>query len=97
MRIEVKSTAVAERKGVSDAGRPWSIREQQAYAHVLDRDGKPEEYPQKITLRLDEGDQAYPAGEYTLADASFYVGQYGRLTVGTVKLQALAKSVQRSA
>lgn len=97
MRIEVKSAAVSERKGVSDNGKPWHMREQQAYAYTCDRDGKPDEYPAKITVRLNEGDTPYAPGMYEISDRSYYVGQYGRFTIGNLVLQPVAKVAARAA
>ncbi len=98
MKIEVKSTAVSVRNGTSaTTGKPWEIREQQAYAHCTDRDGNPEAYPQRITINLRDGAQPFPLGEYTLGDASFYVGQYGRLSIGAPVLVSLSVTPRKVA
>jgi len=82
IRVTVKNTDLRQRtkKGTGEI----FAYEQQAYAWLFGRDGKPEEYPEKITLTIwmREGKPEHPAyapGEYTLAPASFSVGEYGSL------------------
>lgn len=98
MRVIVKRADVAVRSGTGDQGRPWSIREQQAFAATVDKEGRPDDFPSKITIRLDEGQAPYAPGEYEVDERSFYVAQYGRLSLGNVVLRPMsAKSVVRSA
>jgi hypothetical protein len=84
IRITVKNTELRARtkKGTDTV----FAHEQTAYAWLFGRDGKPEEYPQKITLTIWQRDgkpehPPYPPGDYTLAPASFTAGDYGRLEV----------------
>ena len=84
IRITVKSTDLRPRTK-KQTGEIFA-HEQTAYAWLCDRNGKPEEYPQKVTLTIWQRDgkpeqAAYPVGEYTLAPSSFAVGDYGQLNV----------------
>jgi len=90
MRIIVKRTDVAVRSGTGDGGKPWRINEQQAYAATVDKEGRPDEYPSKVIIRLEDGQAPYPVGEYEVDERSFYVGQYGRLTLGNLVLRRVA-------
>lgn len=100
IRVTVKSTAIRERtkKGTGEI----FAHEQQAYAWLFDRDGKPEEYPQKITLtiwlRNGQPERApYPPGEYTLAPTSFTAGDYGRLECSPRLVPVAAQATARAA
>lgn len=80
IRIIVKSADLIER---DVKGR--AIYEQTAWAFTVDRNGKPNDYPERIRLTFwtdksgtMEG-KAYPPGDYTLGPTSFYVGEYGSL------------------
>lgn len=80
IKIEVKSTEVHTKSGTAAAtGKPYSIREQDAWAFTTDREGNPQEYPQAIRITLDDQQQPYPVGFHTIAPTSFYVGQWGQL------------------
>lgn len=87
IRIEIKAGTANKRSGTSvKSGKPWEIVEQEAWAFLFDQSGNPAPYPSKIVIQLENGQPPYPAGNYTLADQCFYVGDFGRLTVGRVKL-----------
>jgi hypothetical protein len=89
IRIEIDSTTVEERKGTSAKGKPYLIREQSAYAHVLDEKGKPGKYPVRTRISLDDGQEPYAAGNYTFDARAVIVGDFDRLTLGRVKLVPL--------
>jgi hypothetical protein len=94
IKIEIKSSEVSSRSGNSK-GRDWHIRSQEAWAHLLERNGSPSPYPQKIQLNLEDDQAPYPVGQYALSDSSLYVGDFGRLQLGRpilvqVKTQAVA-------
>ena len=74
LKIEVLSTETNVKSGTNGRG-PWEIVEQTAYLFKNAED----KYPQEIVVTLDKGQSAYPPGNYTLDDKSFYVGQYGQL------------------
>jgi hypothetical protein len=81
MKIEVKSTQTTEKSGTSAKGRPYSIREQEAWATL---DG---EY-RRLRIGLEDGAQPYALGQYALAESSFAVNQYGSLEISRVRLVA---------
>ena len=85
IRIEVVNTSVDERSGNKN-GKNWVIREQAAYAHLLDDQGKPMKYPVACTLPLEKDAPPYQAGFYTLDARSIYVGDFRRLELGRVRL-----------
>jgi hypothetical protein len=94
IRIEVVSAQVHEKKGTANAtGKPYCIREQDAYAYTVDRNGETEKHPQKIVIGLDRDEPGYQPGMYTLLPQSFYVKQdrFGAtLAVGRLVLKAIA-------
>ena len=85
IRIEVVNTTVDERSGNKN-GKNWLIREQAAYAHLLDEFGKPMKYPVACSIPLEKEAQPYQPGFYTLDLRSIYVGDFRRLELGRVKL-----------
>lgn len=54
-------------------GEVLNFREQKAYIY---NGGI---YPKQFTINLEDGQQAYSAGTYTLSDDSFDVGDFGAL------------------
>jgi hypothetical protein len=81
IRIEIKTTELARRE-VPSKGRTFTFLEQEAWAHTMDKAGQANPYPEKIRVTLPRGQETpYPAGDYTLHPASFYVGQYGDLAM----------------
>jgi len=98
MKIVIKRTDVAVRSGTGEGGKPWKMTEQQGFAFTVDKNGVPDEYPSKITVRLEDGQAPYAPGEYELEERSYYVGQYGRLTLGNLVLRPIAaKGAMRAA
>lgn len=97
IRIEVVSTQFEERHGTSGKGKPYSIREQGAYAHLLDDSGKPQRYPVACKLSLDADQPPYAVGFYTIDARSLFVGDFQRLTIGRLRLKPEAQSAQRAA
>jgi helix-destabilizing protein len=85
IRIEIVSSTFDERSG-SKNGKNWVIREQAAYAHLLDEHGKALKYPVACSIPLDKDTGAYQPGFYTLDPRSIYVGDFRRLELGRVKL-----------
>lgn len=96
IRIEVVSTTVDERHGSKD-GRAWTIREQAAYAHLLDENGRPHKYPGACSIPLDRDAPAYAPGFYNLDLRSVYVGDFRRLELGRVKLVPEGGAQRRAA
>lgn len=85
IKIEIASTDVGVKSGVAvKTGKPYSIREQQAFAYVLDRDGQPQKYPQAIRINLRDDQAPYAVGLYTVDPRSFYVDRFDNLALGLV-------------
>lgn len=98
IRIEVVSTTVDEKHGTSrKSGKPYAIREQNAYAHVLDESGKPAKYPVQCRIGLEENAPPYTPGMYQLDPRSIFVGEFGRLSIGRLRLVPLAQPANRAA
>jgi len=91
IRIEVDSTNVITKRGTSAKGKAYAITEQRAYAHVLGDDGKPGKYPVAFKLGLEEGQEPYSVGMYTVDPRCIMVGDFDALTLGRVKLTPAAK------
>lgn len=86
IKIEVDSTTFEERSGTTQKGKPYTIREQQAYAHVLEETGKPAKYPVKMRVNLEDTQPPYQPGFYTLDPRCVMVGDFDRLTLGKIRL-----------
>jgi hypothetical protein len=80
---------VDERHGTSKGGKAWTIREQGAYAHVLDKDGKAAKYPVATKINLEPDAAPYQPGFYTLDPRSIFVGDFQQMQLGRVKLMPL--------
>lgn len=98
IKIVVESLNVNERNGNNERG-PWSIREQEMWAHLVDREGKAQPHPSRITIKLDKDQPAYAVGEYTLAPQSFYSGKFASLMFvpRLLPIKQQPASVQRAA
>lgn len=87
IRIEVVNTAVDDRTVTSKSGdKSWQFRDQGAYAFIEDRDGRMPKYPVNCRIPLEKDQPPYPAGFYTLDPRSIYVGDFGKLEIGRVRL-----------
>jgi len=72
--FEIHSTFVNERSGTAGNGRPYKLREQEAWVQIGDAP-----YPQKTKVMLDEGQAPYAVGKYMLHERSFSIGKYDSL------------------
>ena len=89
IKIEIFEASASEKRGVSGSGKPYLIREQEGYAHLTGKDGKPERYPARVSINLQDGTAPYAPGMYTLGDASFSVGEFGALRISRMALTPL--------
>jgi hypothetical protein len=88
--IEIESTNVSTKAGTKN-GKNWRMDYQQVAIAGTHVDGFPTKYPRESSIQLEgENPQPYPPGKYVIAAESFYFGDFGRLTLGRVKLQPLA-------
>lgn len=86
--IDIDSTAVNTKTGEKD-GKPWSMHFQQItfYGHYVD--GFPSRHPRESTIQLDEKNPVpYQPGKYVIDPAAFFFGDFGRFTMGRMKLQS---------
>lgn len=91
LKFQVETTVVDEKRGTSaKTGKPYSIREQEAWCYFYDKDGKPYPYPQKIKLTLDDDQQPYPLGNYILDPNSLYADRFGQVAI-RARLRAAAQ------
>ncbi len=92
MKIEIKSDRVDEYHGQKD-GRQFVIRNQTGWLHV---DGS-QDYPERVKVRIDDGQPPYAPGMYLIADESYYINRFGSLQLGALRLVPLAKSSPKAA
>ena len=74
IKIEVTSTELRAKRGTAKSGKPYSFREQTAFAHLA---GKP--YPVEFKVIRNDDEGAYAPGFYTLAPDSVFVDRFGSL------------------
>lgn len=82
LKIQVETMVVAAKNGTSaKTGKPYSIREQEAWMFGYDREGKPHPHPQRIRLTLDDDQKPYEIGEYILDPSSIYVDRFNQIAI----------------
>lgn len=86
--VKVESTDVNTKEGTKN-GKAWAMRFQQVTITGYLVDGFPSKYPRETTIQLEADEQAYPVGTYVIAADAFYFGDFGRFTMGRMKLQNL--------
>lgn len=97
LKIQIETTVVDTKSGTSaKTGKPYSIREQEAWAFLHSRDGQPNKHPTKIKITLDDDQQPYPLGNYVLDLASLYPDRFGQLCIRTRLLPALSNTAKGS-
>lgn len=71
IKIEVQSSEVHVKQGTSGkTGKPYSIREQEAWGWFADQQGKPHPHPMRVRLTLDNEQAPYTPGVYLLQPAT---------------------------
>lgn len=79
IKIEIDSQDLREIKGTSaKTNKPYHLRIQECYAHIVDANGKPNKYPEKIEVMLEADQAPWPNGFYTLHPSALLVRD-GRL------------------
>ena len=89
--VDIDSDAIATKSGTKE-GKKWTMNLQQIafVGHYVD--GFPAKLPRESTIQLDDEEpRPYPPGRYVIASDSFFFGDYGRFTMGRIKLQPMAK------
>ncbi|MBI2779418.1 MAG: helix-destabilizing protein [Gammaproteobacteria bacterium] len=98
INIEIKTDQSLTRSGVSKkSGQQYSLREQEGWVFLLAHDGRPHPYPTRILLQLEDNQAPFPVGSYVLDPASFFVGSFGKLTIGRIKLSPAQKNTAKAA
>ena len=93
IQIAITSPDIREMKGNSKtSGKPYHMRIQTAHAFTVQPDGTISEFPDKFEIALEDGQQPYPRGKYTLLPSSLYVSRDGRLEVRPRLTPVSAKS-----
>lgn len=81
IKVQIESSAVEMKQGTSSkTGRPYAIREQEAWGYFTDPEGKPHPHPQRIRISLGDEQQPYATGSYIIAPQSFYPDRFGQIT-----------------
>ena len=96
LKVSVETEVVDVKSGIgAKTGKPYNIREQEAWMYGYGRDGQPQKHPQKIKLTLDDDQpNAYPVGQYILDPASIYVDRFGQPAIrARLRSAAVAQSV----
>lgn len=95
LKVSVETEFVDTKSGTSaKTGKPYQIREQEAWMYGFNRDGSPQKHPQKIKLTLDDDqERGYPIGQYTLDLASLYVDRFCQVAIRARLRAAAAVSV----
>jgi len=94
LKVQVETTVFDLKQGTSaKTGKPYSIREQEAWMFGYGRDGKPQPHPQKIKLTLDDDQNPYEVGTYQIDPASLYVDRFGQVAI-RVRLRAIAQAAK---
>lgn len=67
-------------KGVSaKSGKPYELRIQTGYLHSVSADGVVGDFPDKFEFILEDGQQPYARGVYSLSPSALQVSRDGRL------------------
>lgn len=94
LKVQVETTVVDEKRGTSaKTGKPYVIREQEAWIWFYNRDGKPQPHPQRVILTLDDDQNPYEIGAYILDPASLYADRFGQVAI-RARLRAAAAPAQ---
>lgn len=97
LKVEIATELVDTKSGNSQkTGKPYCIREQEAWCFFFGRDGKPLPHPQRIRLTLDDDQAPYPIGTYQLDPSSLYAGKFGQVMV-SARLRPMASAIQKAA
>lgn len=89
--VEIESDAIATKSGVKN-GKAWTMNLQQIafVGHFVD--GFAAKMPRESTIQLDDKEpRPYPPGRYVISAESFFFGDFGRFTLGRIKLQPVGQ------
>lgn len=95
LKIQIETMVVDTKNGTSaKTGKPYSIREQEAWAYTFDRNGTQHPHPQRVRITLDDDQQPYTIGTYTIDPASIYVDRFGQMAL-RLRLKPVASSLNQ--
>lgn len=91
IKIEIKE-AVKNRREVTrkQDGKIITFYEQPAWAHTYTQGGNPNVYPEAVTINLDQHQEPYAPGFYTLTPESIWVNRFKQLELSKVRLRSIA-------
>lgn len=82
LKIEVNSEEVEIRSGTSSrTSKPYQIREQTVWVKFYDFNGNEHPYPARVRISLDDQQQPYKKGFYTIDPASFFPDRFGQMSI----------------
>ncbi len=94
IKIAITSPDIREMKGIGKtSGKAYHLRFQTGHAFTVSKDGVLAEFPDKFEIILEDGQEPYARGHYTLSPSALYVSRDGRLEVSPrlVPVQAAPK------
>jgi hypothetical protein len=97
LKISITSTAVHTKSGIGKNGRPYEIREQSAWVHLYDQDGKANPFPTGMMLMLDKNAAPFAVGDYIMQLASIQSGSFGSLKIKPILHPVMATVSQNRA
>lgn len=90
--IEIDNEAVKSKQGTNKEGKPWTMNFQQVLIHGHFVDGFAARHPRETTIQLDENNpKPFPVGKYVVSAESYFFGDFGRFSMGRMKLQPLSQ------
>ncbi len=97
IKVEITDETFQIKQGTSQrTGKPYSIREQEAWGYFYSPDGKAHPHPQRIRVSLGDMQEPYKRGMYQIAPESFYPDRFGQVTC-RVQLRPAAPAVAKAA
>lgn len=97
IKVQVETIEFDAKSGTSaKTGKPYNIREQEAWAFFIGRDGKPNTHPQRIKVTLDDDAAPYECGMYQLDPSSLYADKWGQVSI-RARLRPLVQAAQKVA
>ena len=97
MKVTIASTAIHTKSGVSSkTGKPYELREQEAWVYFIGPDSKPQAFPTKVMLLLEDKQLPHAVGDYLMHPSSIQPGRFGTIQVKPL-LQPIAGNVKAAA
>lgn len=98
IRVQIETTVVDTKSGIAaKTGKPYSIREQEGWAYLMGRDGKPLPHPQRVRFSLEDDQPPYDLGEYTLDPSSLYCDKFNQLSLRARLRRMAPQAVSKAA